>query len=61
MKFLAIFVTLLVVVAVVHGQDSGRSKNTNQNVIVIGQNKGAAPAAAPADGGLADAPPQAGK
>ncbi|EDW45041.1 accessory gland-specific peptide 57Da [Drosophila sechellia] len=63
MKFLALFVTLLVVLALVSGQ---KSQNTNHNVIVIGKKPGAAPAAAPAappaaapaapEAGVADAP-----
>lgn len=64
MKFLALFVTLLVVLALVSAQ---KSQNTNHNVIVIGAKKpGAAPAAPPAaapaaapaapEAGLADAP-----
>jgi len=47
MKLLALFVTILGVVAVVNGQAEEKSKNTNHNVIVIGANKGAP---APADG-----------
>ncbi|XP_043654134.1 accessory gland-specific peptide 57Da [Drosophila teissieri] len=53
MKFLALFVTLLVVLAMVNGQKPSKT-NTNHNVIVIGGKKPAAAPSAPAP--AADAP-----
>ncbi|EDW98697.1 uncharacterized protein Dyak_GE10659 [Drosophila yakuba] len=47
MKFLGLFVTLLVVLAMVNGQQA-KAKNTNHNVIVIGGKKPAAAPSAPA-------------
>ncbi|XP_017129142.1 accessory gland-specific peptide 57Da [Drosophila elegans] len=43
MKFLALFVALVVVVAMVSGQSS--ALNTNHNIIVIGKPPAGAPAA----------------